>query len=129
MLNYLDYVIMDGDMMIYDEDEVEGDDYELNDAISDDKYLWSLDPKTGTVPIPYMVQKDIRPEIRERIERAMSEYDKKTCIRYNTNIHTAIIISVIYIRYNLMAQRKLVINVLISGLLRNPALQMVYTYI
>ena len=72
---------MDGDMMIYDEDETEDDNYELNDAISNSAYLWSLDPATGTVPIPYMVQKDICPEIRDRIERAISEYDKKTCIR------------------------------------------------
>ena len=86
---------MEGDMMIYDEDELDYDDYELDDAISKDKYLWSLDPATGTVPIPYMIQHDIRPEVRNRIERAMSEYDRKTCIRYNTKINTAIITSLI----------------------------------
>ena len=86
---------MDGDMMIYDEDELDDEDHELNDAISDNTHLWSLDPATGTVPIPYMVQNDIRPEIRDRIEQAMSEYDKKTCIRYRTKIYTAIIDSLI----------------------------------
>ena len=82
---------MEGDMMIYDEDELDDDDYELKDAINDTTHLWSLDPATGTVPIPYMVQKDIRPEIRDKIERAMSEYDTKTCIRYNIIMNTAII--------------------------------------
>ena len=102
---------------------------ELDDAISDDKYLWSLDPKTGTVPIPYMIDHTMRPEIRERIEQAVSEFDRKTCIRYSTKIHKENIVSVIYTRYDVMAQRKLVIKVLISGLLRKPALQMVYTSI
>ena len=88
---------MEGDMMIYDEDELDDDDYELKDAISNTTYLWSLDPATGTVPIPYMVQSDMRNETRDRIERAMSEYDKKTCIRYSTKINTAIIASLIQI--------------------------------
>ena len=69
-------------MMIYDEDELDDDDYILDDAISNRRYLWSLDPATGTVPIPYMVQNDIRPEIKDRIERAILEYTQKTCIRY-----------------------------------------------
>ena len=76
--------------MIYDEDELDDDDYVLDDAISNRTYLWSLDPATGTVPIPYMIQDDIRPEIRDRIERAILEYDQKTCIRYIRQIIGAI---------------------------------------
>ena len=75
-------------MLIYDEEELDNDYYEdhLEDAIEEKKSLWSLDSVTGTVPIPYMIQTDIRPEIRKRISKAISEYDQKTCIRYITNV-------------------------------------------
>ena len=73
-------------MLIYDEEEMDYYGDHLEDAIEEEKYLWSLDSVTGTVPIPYMVQTDIRPEIRKRIAEAISEYDQKTCVRYITNI-------------------------------------------
>lgn len=73
---------MDGDMIIYEENEFDDDDNQFRDAIVDEQFLWPLDSATGTVPIPYMIQDIIRPEIRERIVQAVSEYSKKTCIRY-----------------------------------------------
>ena len=73
-------------MLIYDEEELDYYEDHLEDTIEEEKYLWSLDSVTGTVPIPYMIQKDIRPEVRKRIAQAISEYDQKTCIRYITNI-------------------------------------------
>ena len=74
-------------MLIYDEEELDYYGDHLEDAIEEEKYLWSLDSVTGTVPIPYMIQTDIRPEIRKRISQAISEYDQKTCVRYITNIY------------------------------------------
>ena len=69
-------------MIIYDENEFSDDGYQSSDAIVDERFLWPLDSATGTVPIPFMIQDNIRPEIRERIVQAVSEYSKKTCIRY-----------------------------------------------
>ena len=66
-------------MIIYEEEEF--DDDGLYDAINDENYLWSLDSATGTVPIPFMIENGIGPEIRDRILKAISEYDEKTCIR------------------------------------------------
>ena len=67
-------------MIIYEEEEF--DDDGLYDAINnDDNYLWSLDSATGTVPIPFMIANRVGPEIRDRITKAVLEYDQKTCIR------------------------------------------------
>ena len=76
----LDYLIMDGDMMIYEDEEFDDDEYELNDAV-DGNHLWSLNSTTGTVPIPFMIGNGVSLETRERIVQAVSEYSKKTCIR------------------------------------------------
>ena len=69
-------------MIIYEENEFDDDEYQSSDAIVDEKFLWPLDSATGTVPIPFMIEDNIRSEIRERILLAVSEYSKKTCIRY-----------------------------------------------
>ena len=66
-------------MIIYEEEEF--DDDGLYDGINDENYLWSLDSATGTVPIPFMIENGIRPETRDKILKAISEYDQKTCIR------------------------------------------------
>ena len=68
-------------MIIYQTDELDDDGYELNDAIIDENHLWSLDSTTGTVPIPFMIEHGMRPETRDKIAKAISEYDLKTCIR------------------------------------------------
>ena len=36
---------------------------------------------TGTVTIPFMIQNDLSQEKRNKIARAVHEYDQKTCIR------------------------------------------------
>ena len=66
-------------MIIYEEEEF--DDDGLYDVINDENYLWSLDSATGTVTIPFMIQNDLSPEKRNKIARAVHEYDQKTCIR------------------------------------------------
>ena len=66
-------------MIIYEEEEF--DDDGLYDAINDENYLWSLDSATGTVPIPFMIENGLSREKREKIGKAVSEYNQKTCIR------------------------------------------------
>ena len=66
-------------MIIYEEEELHDDG--LYDVINDGLYLWTLDSTTGTVPIPFMIENGIRPEIRDKILKAIYEYDQKTCIR------------------------------------------------
>ena len=77
---------MDGDIIAYNNiepniDNEYDDYYEFEDAIDDKNYLWSLDKTTGTVLIPYKIDDSIGPVMRDNIMRAISEYDKKTCIR------------------------------------------------
>ena len=77
---------MDGDIIAYNKiDPVIDDEYdyynEFEDAIEDKNHLWSLDETTGTVVIPYKIDDSISPAMRNNIMRAISEYDKKTCIR------------------------------------------------
>ena len=81
---------MEGDIMAYDNimhaDDEQESYYELEDAISDTNHLWSLDKTTGTVPIPFKIDDGIGPDMRDMIFKAISEYDKKTCIRYSSMI-------------------------------------------
>ena len=77
---------MDGDIIAYNNiepniDNEYDDYYEFEDAIDDKNYLWSLDETTGTVVIPFKIDDIIGTAMRDNIMRAISEYDKKTCIR------------------------------------------------
>ena len=68
-------------MIIYEEEEFDDDRFVLDDRIDDENYLWSLDSATGTVPIPFMIENGLSQEKRDKIEKAVSEYNQKTCIR------------------------------------------------
>lgn len=75
-----DFITFEGDIIAYDKEELEDYDY-FDDAISSIDALWALDPETGTVPIPFMVDDYIDFQTKENIERAVKEYNEKTCIR------------------------------------------------
>ena len=75
----LDYNIMEHDILSY-EDNDPNQDYEYEDAVGN-HFLWNLDSTSGTVPIPYMIDSRSTPELRAKVEAAISEYQKKTCIR------------------------------------------------
>ena len=66
---------------IYD-DDIDENEY-LDDAITDSNALWELDPGTGTVPIPFMIDKSFNgdSEMLDKIHRAIFEFTSKTCIR------------------------------------------------
>ena len=68
-------------MIIYEEEEFDDNAYALNEHITDKNHLWSLDSATGTVPIPFMIENGLSQEKREKIGKAVSEYNQKTCIR------------------------------------------------
>ena len=72
---------MEGDIIGYNNYDPSDIENELQDAISEKSHLWSLDTKTGTVPIPYKIDDGIGPDLRDKIIKAITEYDKKTCIR------------------------------------------------
>ena len=72
---------MEGDIMGYYNDDLVDNEDELQDAINDKSHLWSLDTTTGTVPIPYKIDNWIDPDKRDEITKAITEYDRKTCIR------------------------------------------------
>ena len=72
---------MEGDIIDYNNDDLGDNGNELQDAINNKSHLWSLDTTTGTVPIPYKIDDGIGPDLRDKIIKAITEYDKKTCIR------------------------------------------------
>ena len=78
-----EYLLLEGDMIVYDETESDDfDDNEYHDAINDTDSLWTLNSTTGTVEIPYMIDSNINDDFRrEKIEKAVDEFHYKTCIR------------------------------------------------
>lgn len=77
---FSDYLHSDN-FLIYD-DDIDENEY-LDDAISDTNALWELDPDTGTVPIPFMIDESFNgdSEMLDQIHRAIFEFTSKTCIR------------------------------------------------
>ena len=77
---FADYILIEDDIILYDNNEPDEDDY-YYDAINNTNSLWTLDPETGTVPIPYLIDGIIDFQTRKNIDRAISEFHQKTCIR------------------------------------------------
>lgn len=75
-ISFLWFKVVEGDMMLYDTYDNE---MELGDAISSPIRLWI---KNGTdVIIPYTVPNGLSDHEKAQIERAISEFNMKTCIR------------------------------------------------
>ena len=70
--------VVDGDMLVYG--DYEGDQDELlGEAISNPIRLW---PKTGSVVIiPYTVPEGLSSHQQTQIDKAIDEYNSKTCLR------------------------------------------------
>ena len=75
---FLDYFLLEEDMIVYDNKDA---DEFANDAIDNTEALWPLDSASGTVRIPYMIDNSIALEMQLEIDRAISEFHQKTCIR------------------------------------------------
>ena len=65
-------------MIVYDNKDA---DEFADDAIDDTNALWPLDSASGTVRIPYKIDDSIALEMKIAIDRAVSEFHQKTCIR------------------------------------------------
>ena len=80
---FTEYLLIEGDMIFYDETESDDfDDNDYYDAINDTDFLWTLDSTTGTVEIPYMIDNNIYDDFRrDKIQKAVDEFHDKTCIR------------------------------------------------
>ena len=78
---YAEFTVVEEDIIEYDKDELENNDYYYDDAVNDTNALWTLDTRTGTVPIPFMIEKNMAFKTRRMIHRAIAEFHNKTCIR------------------------------------------------
>ena len=76
---FSDYTILENDIVSYDEDD-QNQYLQFEDAVTA-SYLWDLNERSGTVPIPYVIDSRSTEELHEKIDAAISEFHQKTCIR------------------------------------------------